>query len=398
MSRTTRAAWLGVAVVALGMAGLASATSATGAVAPVPEACGDKWRIVEAESPGEIATVLLGVAATSDGAAWAVGHRAYPDEQGMYAVSPVIEHWDGSGWSLAYEPDTQGQLAAVVALAPDDVWAVGHSGGPESSDYVSLVMHWDGDTWRRVKAPRVAMGYLLAVGGSGPDDVWAAGSTIGEFRTIVQHWDGDRWRKVKHPATASDYVVITGVDATGPDDAWFVGSYLDEGADAPLALHWDGTKIRKTSPVRPDGMATALTDVAADLSGHVWAVGTASDGAGATSAVVERWKPSGWQLAPTDDVDDAHLLAVSAGAQGLWAVGWQQGEEAAVPVVLRRQPGTGRWRGVEAPSAEGDTLPLAIDQSATEMWSVGFHRPDQQLAFTMRRCGSGVGWIGSGRD
>jgi hypothetical protein len=379
-----KAAWMATFAVVLSGVGLVPATASTDVAPPAAEVCGDRWRIVAAESPGTIATVLLGVAATSDGVAWAVGHRSYFDEDGLYAVSPVIERWDGADWSLAYSPDTAGQLAAVVAFAPDDVWAVGHSGGPESTEYVSMIMHWNGDRWRRVKAPRITLGYLLSVGGSGPDDIWAAGATIGDFRTIVQHWNGTRWRKVRHPATVSDYVVLTGIAATGPDDAWLVGSYLDaEAADAPLALHWNGTRIRRTHPVSPDGLPTALADVAAGPGGGVWAVGTATGEGGVTQAVVERWTSSGWALEPTEDVDSAHLLAVTSGPDSEWAAGWRQGADAAAPVIMKRQSGT--WRSVTAPSGEGDTMLLAIDQSTADMWAVGFQRPEEQSALTMRR-------------
>ncbi len=91
-------------------------------------ACSSDWAKVSTPSPGTIFSVLLDVATVGTGDAWSVGFRSYVDDEGMYAVSPIIERWDGVSWTVAYQPSSQGQLAGVFALASDDVWAVGHTG------------------------------------------------------------------------------------------------------------------------------------------------------------------------------------------------------------------------------------------------------------------------------
>lgn len=60
------------------------------------EACGSDWAKVSTPSPGTIFSVLLDVATVGTGDAWSVGFRSYIDDEDMYAVSPIIERWDGA--------------------------------------------------------------------------------------------------------------------------------------------------------------------------------------------------------------------------------------------------------------------------------------------------------------
>ena len=63
-----------------------------------------------------------------------------------------------------------GLLAAVAALSPADVWAVGEAGGE------ALVEHWDGSAWATLPAPSPGdSASLLGISALAPDDVWTAG-------------------------------------------------------------------------------------------------------------------------------------------------------------------------------------------------------------------------------
>ena len=88
----------------------------------------------------EKGTILRGVAAASPTSAWAVGGS-------FTGKHHVIEHWNGTGWSLQSSP-TPGSadgLTGVAAAAPNDAWAV----GSEESGGVTfpLIEHWDGTRW-----------------------------------------------------------------------------------------------------------------------------------------------------------------------------------------------------------------------------------------------------------
>jgi hypothetical protein len=209
---------------------------------------------------------------------------------------------------------------------------------------------------------------------------------IGTFDTLVEHWDGERWRKVRHPTIDSEYVEVGGVAAVSSNDAWIVGSYLDEGASAPLALHWNGSRWRRTTPVRPDGLPAVLRDVAVDASGQVWAVGQTTDATGSSDAMVQRWTGRRWKVVPTPDVDGTRLDSVSGGPHGVWAVGSRQTDQRILPVIMKWAPRQDQWKSVAAPAESGDNMLLAVDQSPGAQWAVGFHGFDPRLALGLRRC------------
>src|SRR5512135_2821947 len=93
---------------------------------------------------------------------WAVGDN----------TGPLIEHWDGTKWSLVPTPSAAaaGTLNAVTATAANDVWAVGFAGGS------NLVMHFDGTSWSVAPAPLVRNSHLSGVSAMSSTDVWAVGS------------------------------------------------------------------------------------------------------------------------------------------------------------------------------------------------------------------------------
>src|SRR5689334_6973311 len=88
---------------------------------------------------GGSVTELDGVTTASSCVAWAVGSSF-----GAGGVSRgVIEHYDGTGWSVAYVsagsvPGESRALSAVTAISPTNVWAVGTAGGQ------MLILHFDG--------------------------------------------------------------------------------------------------------------------------------------------------------------------------------------------------------------------------------------------------------------
>src|SRR5262249_54023377 len=130
----------------------------------------------------------------------------------------------------------------VVAIAPDDAWAVGWSlqGGVF---YLPFVEHWDGADWRLVPIPGKNQNTTFTdVDASGPDDVWAVGFASGRhpYEAVVYHWDGTSWTRLNRPPFRAERdASLDGVSAVAPDDVWVVGSVPLSGQ--PLTAHWDGT-------------------------------------------------------------------------------------------------------------------------------------------------------------
>jgi len=67
----------------------------------------------------------------------------------------LIEHWDGSSWTVVPSPDpgsTLNILNGVRAVSAGNLWAVGQFRNGDGIDHV-LIVHWNGTSWKRSTAP-----------------------------------------------------------------------------------------------------------------------------------------------------------------------------------------------------------------------------------------------------
>src|SRR6266568_3006622 len=229
-------------------------------------ACDGQWSVVptsdHSQQSGEIDS-LNSVAALSSTDEWAVGSWLhYPD---AYVFHTLVEHWDGSsaGWTIVPSPNApalNSYFNGIAADAPDDVWAVGgtdQSGPP----YRSLVEHWDGTSWSIV-SPASFPGVLYGVVARGPNDVWAVGTENYPGRGLIEHWDGTTWTAtyLRFAALLSgnsnDQNWLTSVSAVAADDVWAVGrdGNHDGGPlDQTLIEHWDGARWKIVPSPDPGG-------------------------------------------------------------------------------------------------------------------------------------------------
>src|SRR5262249_55107849 len=119
----------------------------------IPNRRGLAWRVVASPNFGTVFNTLYGVAATSPSDVWAVGDY-FTD--GYIWPQTLIEHWDGSAWTILTSPNpgsAGNTLNAVAALAPNDAWAVGYSLNPRGTIGSTLIEHWDGTSWSVVASP-----------------------------------------------------------------------------------------------------------------------------------------------------------------------------------------------------------------------------------------------------
>ncbi len=159
---------------------------------------GTNWSVVP--SPDKRSqNSLAGVSGTSSSDVWAVGSASGGEalngkamaEDSALAGRPaqtLIEHWDGSAWSLVPSPnpgDSDRALASVSAGSVSEAWAVGHYAGGRH-----VCLHWDGSAWKQTKSPLPPDGFdqLQGVTTLSPTNAWAVGSS-GQ----TQHWDGTGW-------------------------------------------------------------------------------------------------------------------------------------------------------------------------------------------------------------
>ncbi len=225
---------------------------------------GASWSEVSVVNPGT-QIVLRGVAALSPTNVWIVG---FTDNMN---TAPVIEHFDGRAWSIVPSPNPGAAgsiLAAITAVSPTDIWAVGSNFSKGYVAQPSLIEHWDGTRWSVVATPSGGVGNLLGVSASSSTDVWAVGNA--GINQMIEHWNGARWSVVTAPSPSD--TSLNAVTVLGPNDAWAVGNGHFSGSPLPLLEHWDGSAWSVASS--PLGAEPGdLNGVASLPGGLVWAVG-----------------------------------------------------------------------------------------------------------------------------
>jgi hypothetical protein len=142
--------------------------------------------------------------------------------------------WSGTP---AVSPHASGNfLVATTVLSPCDAWAVGFDQDNGGLDQ-TLIEHWDGTAWTVVPSPDVAgrNTELDAVRAESATDVWAVGESFvtGSDRALILHWDGHVWAKVANPNPGGD-AYLNAVRAVSATDACAVGAYVTGGEFQPL--------------------------------------------------------------------------------------------------------------------------------------------------------------------
>lgn len=104
---------------------------------------GQQWSRVPAPN-----AALFGVAALSTTNVWAVGNTLLN--------GAVVEHWNGTSWKKVTSPNlgNVSALVSVSAILPIDIWAAGcFFCGDAGSGQPPLIEHWDGTAWTVNPAP-----------------------------------------------------------------------------------------------------------------------------------------------------------------------------------------------------------------------------------------------------
>jgi hypothetical protein len=111
---------------------------------------GTAWSIVKTVNTAE-PTGLSGVTAISANNAWAVGNgfNNVHDTSASVANKAVIEHWNGTAWSIVASPAGLISVDRISAASATDIWAIGEAlqtigGNPVP---VPRTLHWDGTAW-----------------------------------------------------------------------------------------------------------------------------------------------------------------------------------------------------------------------------------------------------------
>src|SRR5262249_38048301 len=140
---------------------------------------GHAWRITAAPpSPKAGTGVLNGVDEIGPANVWTVGTRTLA----AGGARTLIEHFTGKSWAVASSPNpftgpgADDELNAVGGTSASDLWAVGFALDPGSNLARGLFEHFNGTTWQTAQLlPATGIPDFAAVSAVSPSDVWAVG-------------------------------------------------------------------------------------------------------------------------------------------------------------------------------------------------------------------------------
>lgn len=229
---------------------------------------------------------LEAVATLSQSDAWAVGSIYRKDAPTPYWEVQIL-HWDGSGWTVSPTPPIggpQSMLHDVVALAPNDVWAVGDRLDEGYDGTSSLVMHWDGSTWKRVPSPNPKdYNWLSEVTSLAPGEIWATGatSTPSEGSRLLIHWNGHDWETFMDNSNT----MVKAISPLAPKSLWGIELVSGGGTGGVnySVTRWNGKRWRT---FWDGGESESLWGTAVLSSKEVWAVGHSGAGPSPSPLIV----------------------------------------------------------------------------------------------------------------
>jgi hypothetical protein len=289
---------------------------------------GTRWTVAPSASPGG-PSHLSGVAAARGARPWAVG--AYNNGT---AIQTLIETPEGGVWTQVPSPNPGGPnnnntLTAVSATSATRAWAVGDYSTSAGSPLLSLIEHWNGTVWRRVRSPNPGPGgnALNGVAAITATDAWAVGETTNSKavgQTLILRWNGQAWKRVASPNPAGSVLsVLNAVIAISGSSAWAVGSQLIGGTWQPLIEHWNGQAWKSVrAPGAGPSVRTQLEGVTVISARDAWAVG--NYGNSAIHTLVEHWNGKAWRrMSSPSPGSVAEFFGVASSGTSVWAVGFE---------------------------------------------------------------------------
>src|SRR5215472_15369016 len=253
-------------------AGFKTSSAASPGQALIEHWDGSAWSVQPSPVPGATSSRLFGVAAASAASAWAVGWFATGTTGGA-----LTEHWDGTAWTQVPCPNPHGTAVFTGVSAPSasNAWAVGYYRSSNLSNATqTLILHWNGTAWSQVPSPNPGgpsvLNELLDVAATSASNAWAVGYYINGsgLRTLIEHWNGTGWTQVRSPSPGAPVNALAGVASSSATSAWAVGDYETSSLGPSLTLveHWNGTRWVQVASPDPGAKSNSLLAVASHFS------------------------------------------------------------------------------------------------------------------------------------
>ena len=326
---------------------------------------------------------LYGIAAISHTDIWAVGYSI--PSNGPIINSAIIEHWNGTLWSLIPSPQPgnyRNFLEKVAALSPSNVWAVGayqNAKGGFQEPQKTLIEHWNGTSWHVIASPnpKAFSTALFGIAALSATNIWSMGVAVdlhGSSKTLIEHWNGTQWSIVSTPDPGAYSDGLGSVAALSSNDIWSVGSFSSTkfGLSQTLTEHWDGKQWNVVPSPNIGTLGDGLESVTAISPQDIWAVGWyayhAPDGQEQLATMTDHWNGSQWSVIPSPNPpggDNTLHGVTSLATNEVWAVG-----TSAVGPIADSWDGH-QWNAVPTPGPTYRWLWSIIALSPHDLWSVG---------------------------
>jgi hypothetical protein len=251
---------------------------------------GTTWSVVPSPSPGAEQNILFGVAAVSDSDVWAVGGEE--DSNGLWHT--LTEHWDGSSWSVVKAVDagsTGNHFYAVKAVASNNVYAVGQRADAAFPN-LALIEHWNGSGWSVVSSPadsETALPLGVTATASSLTVVGQHETDTAPYTTYVAAGASGGLSIQSTPNAGSGENDLFGAATAADGSTWTVGWDINTttGNHDPLVLQ--GTKGIWSLIASPSlgGSDSGFAGITSIPGGGMWAVGVTGNSKGNYAALIE---------------------------------------------------------------------------------------------------------------
>ncbi len=282
--------------------------------------------------PSSSGVHISGTAVVSATDIWAVG--SWADFGPGDGLVPLIEHWNGSAWSIVPSPVLP-QPVANQALSSTawPLFGLGCLGGrlhrhrhPSLPDPAC-----DGKSWTRVPAPHNGpLAALSGVTAISATDVWAVGTVHTKYLkhfitdTVALRWNGKVWQRMPPPGGGS-LLAVTGSEK----NIWAVGGWntrdSGDGQNRTLIVHWIGHWKYFSGHTRSSkSIQQPLTGIAMLPGNEGWAVGYHENEHSLQSqTLIEHFSRGAWSPVKSMNParDDRFAGVAAASPTAVWAVG-----------------------------------------------------------------------------
>jgi hypothetical protein len=192
---------------------------------------GTTWSAVTLPDPDFTPGTGESISASSASNVWIVGSTVNVTTG---VTSAEALHFNGSAWTVVpmQRPGTNTPtIGAVTAVSATNAWAVGEDVGATSAVGGStLIEHWNGSTWSIVPSPTPgAYPGLTGVAARGTSDVYAVGSNLpsvngGVVQGLILRWNGSTWSADTDPTDGTYSPLSAAATVPGAANEWAVGT------------------------------------------------------------------------------------------------------------------------------------------------------------------------------